>query len=241
MGNNNLSSIVDGNSSSSNDVNQYKTALSEAILPRDSNGDINDSGSDLGGSSNQFKDVYYDGIAYNGGVPLLPPGMLTPYAGATEPAGWLFCDGDTIGNTASGATHAGAQYAALFAVVVGAWGNVGTEDFADDDTVILPDTRGRFLRDLDKGKALDSGRVLGTDQADLYASHTHPQNMGFSPNTGGSAAHGAITTVSGSGYNAPTNVTSTAGDFATRISTDASGSGSDTRPLNVAVNYIIKI
>jgi len=40
---------------------------------------------------------------------LLPPGVTSPYAGRTAPAGWLMCDGSAVSRT---------TYASLFAVIV---------------------------------------------------------------------------------------------------------------------------
>jgi len=58
MGDNNLSSAVDGNIITAASVNQYKTAFSGDVIPRASDGTINDAASDLGSSSNQFKDAH---------------------------------------------------------------------------------------------------------------------------------------------------------------------------------------
>jgi hypothetical protein len=50
-----------------------------------------------------------------------------------------------------------------------------------------PDLRGEFIRGLDSGRGVDTGRVLGTAQIDLFKSHTH--DLGFQLQT--AAAPGA--------------------------------------------------
>lgn len=61
----------------------------------------------------------------------MPPGAVMPYAGATEPTGWLFCYGQAVSRV---------TYAALFAVI-------GTTYGAGDTTTTfnLPDLRGRVV------------------------------------------------------------------------------------------------
>lgn len=59
----------------------------------------------------------------------LPSGMLSPYAGTTEPAGWLLCYGQAVNRT---------TYAALFTAIGTTWGS------GDGSTTFnLPDMRGR--------------------------------------------------------------------------------------------------
>jgi len=64
---------------------------------------------------------------------------------ATTMTGTLFCDGSTIGNDSSGADFTGETYRALFDVCKGISGNAGTEDFDSNDTVTIPDLRGRVM------------------------------------------------------------------------------------------------
>lgn len=64
-----------------------------------------------------------------GGVSLIPPGVMVDYAGSTAPNGWLICDGSAVSRT---------TYADLFDVI-------GT-DYGDGDsstTFNLPDAGGR--------------------------------------------------------------------------------------------------
>src|SRR6478609_3643385 len=82
----------------------------------------------------------------------------------------------------------------------------------------VPDLRGMFIRGFDAGRGVDAGRVFGTDQQDEFKSHTH--SIAAANSTYATAA-GAVW-VNGSGK-----------------VTGASG-GSETRPKNVALCYIIK-
>lgn len=61
----------------------------------------------------------------------------------------LPAEGDTIGNTGSGATYAGPEYEALFLKLkaqAGAWGNTGSESWGGGDTILLPNTQAVVLK-----------------------------------------------------------------------------------------------
>ena len=89
-----------------------------------------------------------DEVAQN----VLPTGVMMPWGGdlASVPAGWLVCDGSTLGNTLSGAVYQGVQYENLFNIVKTLTGgaspyNTGLEDFSLNQTTRLPDMRGRTV------------------------------------------------------------------------------------------------
>lgn len=107
-------------------------------------------------------------------------------------------------------------YAALFAAI-------GTTYGAGDGTTTfnLPDLRGEFIRGLDLGRGVDVGRTLGSYQADEFRSHNHTFNFPIVTNNSG-----------GGGID-------DAGGYGAAYSTNYSG-GSETRPRNVALPYIIK-
>lgn len=81
------------------------------------------------------------------GLPVVPTGMVAPFAGADAPEGWLSCDGRAVSRT---------DYAALFAVV-------GTVYGAGDGatTFALPDLRGRTAAGLDDMGGTAAGRLTG--------------------------------------------------------------------------------
>ena len=109
-------------------------------------------------------------------------------------------------------------YSDLYAVLGDVYGN------GDGSTTFnLPDLRGEFLRGLDGGRGVDASRTLGSAQSDLLKSHTHQVQNVFS---GGGT---------GDEENYVSNVT------ARRSTIDTlSEGGAETRPRNIAMNYIIK-
>lgn len=175
---------------------------------------------------------------------LMPTGTVVSFAGAVgggvmPPPGWLLCDGSQQSRTA---------YAPLFAAIGTAWGSGdGTTTFN------VPDLRGRFLRGVDQGTGNDPGprttilpggnlTGVGTLEQQAFANHGHnvvdPGHL-----------HPSWATFSGSnlpagGFNyagSPNaNPSGPTGLAATGISITATG-GNETRPVNAAVNYIIKL
>lgn len=137
-------------------------------------------------------------------------GVVTAFAGSTLPDAGWLW---CRGDTVSRTTYAG-----LFAVI-------GTSYGAGDGvtTFRLPDLRAEFIRGLDSSRGVDSGRVLGTSQSHQTQSHTH--EMGYTAGTSRGSPDlpvGAVFDTSASTEN-----------------TSAFG-GAETRPRNVAMNYIIK-
>ena len=153
-----------------------------------------------------------------------PPGTVISFAGSTAPEGWMLCDGAAISRT---------QYAALFAAIGTLWGNGN-----GSTTFNLPDLEGRFLRGADNGAAVDpdagtrvplgSGVAngVGSLQNNALGSHGHTQR--------GNTATGSGLV----GFNLNFNVTSA--QINTSVTTTNTG-GSESRPSNCSVNYIIKL
>lgn len=79
-----------------------------------------------------------------------PEGMVSAFARATAPAGWLKANGAAVSRTA---------YANLFAAI-------GTTFGAGDgfNTFNLPDLRGEFIRGWDDARGIDGGRAFGSWQ-----------------------------------------------------------------------------
>ncbi len=170
----------------------------------------------------------------------IPTGIIFPYAGTNEPAGFMLCDGRSLSRAA---------YPGLFSVIGTAHGA------ADGSSFNIPDYRGRFLRgvdgtagwDPDKGSRTAmrpggaTGNAVGTVQGSNNLSHSHgitdPGHShivysGFNNNTNGGNYHPPM--ANANDYNR-----STSGSY-TGISVNSSG-GSESRPVNAYVNYIIKV
>lgn len=173
-------------------------------------------------------------VSLTAGSSIVPAGSLLPYAGTSAPSGYLLCDGRAVSRT---------TYANLFAVIGTAYGN------GDGSTTFnLPDLRGRFLRgvsgtsgndpDASSRTAISGGNTgnnIGSYQSDDFKSHTH--NMQAANATAGSGvAAGSTLANAGSAYTVGGTPTLTP-----MYSTVTSTGGSETRPVNVYVNYIIKI
>lgn len=83
------------------------------------------------------------------GFALLPIGMVLPYAGLTEPAGYLFCYGQAVSRT---------TYAALYAIVADTYGA------GDGSTTFnLPDLRGRTVAGQDDMGGSSANRLTAAD------------------------------------------------------------------------------
>jgi len=91
----------------------------------------------------------------------IPTGAVLMFGSKTAPAGWVRCNGRTIGNASSGATErANADTSALFAFLWDNYANAecavssgrgasAAADYAANKTIALPDWRGRGAFGLD--------------------------------------------------------------------------------------------
>jgi microcystin-dependent protein len=173
----------------------------------------------------------------------VPPGVVHTYAGATCPPGYLFCHGQSLSRT---------TYAALFAAIGTAYGSVDANSFN------APELRGYFIRGVNtSGAGIDYGRSLGNVQTDALISHSHDAshshtasqaahthtftydyNVATTPNfLGAGSAYGQDTQTTTTGSATPA-VTVNAASVTT--SGPSTGVSTETRPYNVAMNYIIK-
>jgi hypothetical protein len=191
-------------------------------------------------SFSQLPSSPYSEVAYN--AILFPAGMIVPFAGPVEniPAGWMLCDGSAVSRT---------EYANLYNAIGVCW---GTGD--GSTTFNLPDLRGMFLR----GVSGDSG-----NDADASSRIVLNDNGGNTGNQVGSYQGDAIRNITGSFGLEDCWCGDGAGAFSRNNSQYSSGNwweanganrkatyvfnasrvvpvGSDNRPKNVYVNYIIK-
>lgn len=110
-----------------------------------------------------------------------------------------------------------ATYAALFTAISTTWGTGdGTTTFN------IPDMRGYFPRGYDNGRGVDAGRALASNQTDAFAAHTHSITAG----TGSSGP--------------PTNISVDTGNSSAPKTTGSAGGAAETRPVNVAIMFLIK-
>ncbi|MFC2714279.1 MAG: phage tail protein [Kingella denitrificans] len=163
---------------------------------------------------------------------MVPSGAVLYFAGRTAPAGWLKANGAAVSRTA---------YAALFAAI-------GTTYGAGDGrtTFNLPDLRGEFLRGWDDGRGVDTGRALGSAQADAVRQHYH--GIGYiSPNNDDgafvvrnwtTAEQQNLQFINGNGNSAIRTLSASSNLSTTNAIDESAG---ETRPRNVALLAIIKI
>jgi microcystin-dependent protein len=147
-------------------------------------------------------------------------GVIFPFGGTVAPAGFLMCDGSAVSRT---------TYATLFATIGTAFGS------GDGSTTFnLPDTRGYFMRGTDNGAGVDIGRSHGSKQQDAMQGHHHSAGYNSAKNYTTGAVSGDYLGV------AVTNFV----DAVLAPTSDGSNgtprTAAETRPKNLAVNYIIK-
>lgn len=127
-----------------------------------------------------------------------PVGAPIPWPQATAPSGYLVCNGQSFNKT-------------TYPLLAKAY-----------PTGILPDLRGEFLRGLDTGRGVDSGRAVLSAQGDAFRAHNHS----------------VIGEDSGSG----TAYFGRGNGSRRTISKDAMNleGGTETRPRNIAFLYIVR-
>ena len=167
---------------------------------------------------------------------LNPTGTVLSYAGAAAPSGYLICDGSQVSRIV---------YAALF--------NVIGESFGEGDnttTFHLPDMRGRFFRGQDDGAGRDPDAATrtamntGGNTGDAVGSIQTQEVQTLKIRVTASIANGDLNTATNFAYRDATNTglgQSTLGSLvASNSFISTGGTDSETRPINVNINYIIK-
>lgn len=145
----------------------------------------------------------------------VPVGSVQYFALSSAPAGWLKANGALVSRT---------TYANLFAAI-------GTVFGAGDGstTFALPDLRGEFIRGVDDGRGIDTGRALGSAQGSQMQSHNHtlPGNI-----VERSTSSSLVWAVAGGSSAGP--ITSSMG------LAGGTENGSENRPRNVALLACIR-
>ena len=178
----------------------------------------------------------------------VPSGAVFCIAVASVPSGYLECNGAAVSRT---------TYAALFAII---GTNYGTGN--GSSTFNLPDLRGEFVRGFDNGRGVDSGRSVASSQSAQNQSHNHSASA---TSTAGAHSHSlnyqrkhvedtgtaAITDIRREGGDgdggSQTFTNDTTSGFMNNATVSVSTSvsignqGSEARPRNIAMMYVIKI
>ena len=172
----------------------------------------------------------------------VPTGSVHMMATTTAPSGYLKCNGAAVSRT---------TYADLFTII-------GTTHGAGDgsSTFNVPDLRGEFVRGWDDSRGVDSGRSFGSSQSDANKQHNHTltdpgHNHGITDpghihqvqysnsDSGDGVIEESGTGLSGQEPTLSATTGITINNATTGISLANSG-GSEARPRNVAMMYVIK-
>jgi microcystin-dependent protein len=167
----------------------------------------------------------------------LPSGMLVDYAGTVEPSGWLMCDGRAISREV---------YSSLFSSIGITYGS------GDGSTTFnLPDFRGRFARYKDNMEtaAGAANRDTASRNADKSQGQATAKNNLTVSDPGHNHALPAIHEQTG-GYTQYMSIgfgySTTYNGYSMLVQTKTTGvsissSDTETRPINLSCNRIIKI
>ena len=164
------------------------------------------------------------GVQYSGS----PVGTIMSFSGASAPARTLLCNGDIIPNGSGTVQGITADFSALYAVIGSTYGAAGQ----------LPDTRNVFLRGANASTRTIGGIsypavTRGTTTNDKMQGHYH-SNWTNNFFAGG--------TFNATGVSNPNNTGGTTGvrDPITDGTNGTPRTGTETAPVNLGINYIIK-
>ena len=173
----------------------------------------------------QIVTVIYTGAAYmivsrTSDSPI-PSGTIIQVTGNTAPSGFIKGNGALLSRSTYANLWAWAQASGNIAANDAAWtrGQYSPGDGAT--TFRIPDLRGDFIRNWDDGAGIDSGRTIGSWQADDFKSHNHYLQYTITVGPGG------LTDIGGGGGNNSGYATLNTG-------------GTETRPRNTAYLACIK-
>ena len=181
----------------------------------------------------------------------VPTGSVFAMAVASVPSGYLECNGAAVSRS---------TYSVLFGVIGSTYGSGN-----GSSTFNIPDLGGEVVRGFDNGRGVDSGRSIATSQGSANASHNHSISLSGTTSTKsltgrirkiseGFRANGSAEGVFTKKSDGNNNVTGGASNSAvsgvefdgthnhTFSASGTSGSqGSEARPRNIAMMYIIKV
>ncbi|MBC0941418.1 phage tail protein [Escherichia coli] len=159
----------------------------------------------------------------------LPVGVPVPWPSATPPTGWLKCNG---------AAFSSEMYP-----------NLATAYPANK----LPDLRGEFIRGWDDGRGVDAGRALLNWQPHTILDHAHYMELwtgdglaagstreGVNPGILATYGDGGIVKTDEPGLKVPSSLRAISSRNVKRFGEISGNVGTETRPRNVAFNYIVR-
>ncbi|WP_098027613.1 phage tail-collar fiber domain-containing protein [Escherichia coli] len=159
----------------------------------------------------------------------LPVGVPVPWPSATPPAGWLKCNG---------AAFSSEMYP-----------NLAKAYPANK----LPDLRGEFIRGWDDGRGVDAGRALLNWQPHTILDHAHYMELwtgdglaagsareGVNPGILATYGDGGIVKTDKPGLKVPSSLRAISSRNVKRFGEISGNVGTETRPRNVAFNYIVR-
>ncbi|MBV0635788.1 phage tail protein [Klebsiella pneumoniae] len=159
----------------------------------------------------------------------LPVGVPVPWPSATPPTGWLKCNG---------AAFSSEMYP-----------NLAKAYPANK----LPDLRGEFIRGWDDGRGVDAGRALLNWQPHTILDHAHYMELwtgyglatgstreGVNPGILATYGDGGIVKTDEPGLKVPSSLRAISSRNVRRFGEISGNVGTETRPRNVAFNYIVR-
>nr|WP_249399466.1 phage tail protein [Escherichia coli] len=159
----------------------------------------------------------------------LPVGVPVPWPSVTPPTGWLKCNG---------AAFSAEEYPELAKAY---------------PTNKLPDLRGEFIRGWDDGRGIDTGRALLNWQPHTILDHAHYMELwtgdglaagsareGVNPGILATYGDGGIVKTDEPGLNVPSSLRATSSRSVKRYGEISENVGTETRPRNIAFNYIVR-
>ncbi|EKY6541164.1 phage tail protein [Escherichia coli] len=159
----------------------------------------------------------------------LPVGVPVPWPSATPPTGWLKCNG---------AAFSAEEYPELAKAY---------------PTNKLPDLRGEFIRGWDDGRGIDTGRALLNWQPHTILDHAHYMELwtgdglaagsareGVNPGILATYGDGGIVKTDEPGLKVPSSLRALSSRSVKRYGEISGNVGTETRPRNIAFNYIVR-
>ncbi|HIB6479624.1 tail fiber protein [Escherichia coli] len=185
---------------------------------------------------NPFGDIKLDGTVQKalenlglGEGSALPVGVPVPWPSATPPTGWLKCNG---------AAFSAEEYPELAKAY---------------PTNKLPDLRGEFIRGWDDGRGIDTGRALLNWQPHTILDHAHYMELwtgdglaagsareGVNPGILATYGDGGIVKTDEPGLKVPSSLRAISTRSVKRFGEISGNVGTETRPRNIAFNYIVR-